>query len=280
MSNVAQVVKGTPAIDGAGVHLTRVLGRANVVDFDPFLMLDSFDSTNPSDYTAGFPRHPHRGIETLTYFIHGEMVHKDTLGNSGTIRDGQAQWMTAGSGIEHAEMPQPVNRILGIQLWINLPREDKMTTPKYFDVTEKDIGEITFDGGRGRVVAGNYNGVQGAKGHHLDISFFDFDLENDTSLTIDRKDGENAFLFTILGQVNIDGQAYSEKSAILLTPGNQITLKAHQGPARVFFLQGPKLQEPVAWAGPIVMNTREELDQASLDIRQGTFVQNQAWIDE
>lgn len=279
MTQVLQAIKGSPAIDGAGVHMVRVLGRSNVVDFDPFLMLDSFDSTNPADYVAGFPRHPHRGIETLTYFIHGHMEHKDTLGNAGAIRDGQAQWMTAGSGIEHEEMPQPVDRILGMQLWINLPQAEKMTTPKYFDVTEKDIGQKTIEGGTLRVVAGEYDGVQGAKGHHVQITFLDIDLAEGASFTIDRKAAENAFLFSILGRVDVAGQVYDEKTAILLGEGDQVTVTAKAGPARFFFLQGPKLEEPIAWAGPIVMNTREELEQASQDLMAGTFVQDEVWSE-
>ncbi len=280
MSKVLQAVRGTPAVDGAGVHLVRVLGHSNVIDFDPFLMLDSFDSTNPDDYTAGFPRHPHRGIETLTYLIHGQIDHRDSLGNKGSIRDGQAQWMTAGSGIEHEEMPQPVNRILGVQLWINLPRKDKMTTPKYFDVSEKAIGQKEIEGGVLRVLAGSYEGVEGAKGHHLPISFYDIDLKAGASFTIDRKQGENAFIFSILGQVTVGGETYAEKTALLLSPGDRITVTATDGPARFFYFQGPKLNEPIAWAGPVVMNTQAELQQAAQDIRQGTFVKAAARTDD
>lgn len=280
MTQVSQIVKGSRAIDGAGVHLVRVLGRDNVVDFDPFLMLDSFDSSDPMDYTAGFPRHPHRGIETLTYLIHGEIDHKDTLGNSGAILDGQAQWMTAGSGIEHAEMPQATDRFLGIQLWINLPAEEKMTTPKYFDVTEKDIGRKAIDGGTLRVVAGELDGVQGVRGHHVQISFYDVDLDENAAYSIPRKAGENAFIFSILGELEISGQVYDEKTAILFTENNDpVEVKAASGPARFFFLQGPKLKEPVAWAGPIVMNTQRELQDAMRELQDGTFVRDTAWHD-
>ncbi len=132
------MISGIPAVDGAGVHLVRVLGHDTVYDFDPFLMLDSFDSTDPRDYIAGFPKHPHRGIETVTYLISGEIDHEDSLGNKGRILSGQSQWMTAGSGILHQEMPRPADRMLGVQLWINLPRKDKMTEPKYFDITGDD----------------------------------------------------------------------------------------------------------------------------------------------
>ncbi len=139
---VVKVIQGQNAVDGAGVHLVRVLGGSTVVDFDPFLMLDSFDSTNPDDYIKGFPMHPHRGIETITYLASGRIIHTDSLGNSGTIEDGGTQWMTAGSGILHEEMPQPAQRMLGLQVWLNLPQNEKMTEPKYFDIPSKDVGVV------------------------------------------------------------------------------------------------------------------------------------------
>ena len=161
---VKHTATGAPAIDGAGVHLVRVLGPQTMYQFDPFLMLDAFDSTNPDLYTKGFPMHPHRGIETFTYLMKGEMDHRDSLGNKGTILSGESQWMTAGSGMIHEEMPQPVEHLLGLQLWINLPQKDKMTDPKYFEISNEMIKEFEEDGAKVRLVAGEYKGHQGAKG--------------------------------------------------------------------------------------------------------------------
>ncbi|MDL2277858.1 pirin family protein, partial [Parabacteroides sp. OttesenSCG-928-G07] len=163
---VIETVTGTNAIDGAGVHLVRVLGPRTMYRFDPFLMLDAFDSKNPSDYIKGFPYHPHRGIETLTYIIKGKVEHADSLGNKGVIHDGESQWMTAGSGIIHQEMPQPTAHFLGLQLWINLPKKDKMTIPKYFDITNEMIPVVEESFGTIRVISGEYNGHKGAKGKH------------------------------------------------------------------------------------------------------------------
>lgn len=158
---VIDIVTGAPAIDGAGVHLVRVLGDQTMYKFDPFLMLEAFDSTNPADYTKGFPMHPHRGIETFT----GRINHRDSLNNKGTIHDGESQWMTSGSGIIHEEMPQPVDHLLGLQLWINLPAKDKMTEPEYFAISNDMIREFDDQGAKVRLVAGEYKGHQGAKGH-------------------------------------------------------------------------------------------------------------------
>ena len=275
-SKVKQVIKGVDAQDGAGVKLVRVLGKDNVVDFDPFLLMDSFDSTNPEDYIKGFPMHPHRGIETLTYLIYGEMDHEDTLGNEGKILDGSAQWMTAGSGIEHQEMPQPSDKMLGIQLWINLPKEDKMTTPKYFDVLSDDIPYATIDQGTVRVLSGSAFGLTGVTPHHLPVDFYDVDLKEDKEITIPKIKGKNSFIFLISGDGKIFGDEYKEKSALLLDDSESVTIKAMNGNARVLFIQGPPLKEPIAWAGPIVMNTSKEIQQAYLDLRNGEFIKEEA----
>lgn len=275
-SKVKQVIKGVNAQDGAGVKLVRVLGKDNVVDFDPFLLMDSFDSTNPEDYIKGFPMHPHRGIETLTYLIYGEMDHKDTLGNEGKILDGSAQWMTAGSGIEHQEMPQPTEKILGIQLWINLPKEEKMTTPKYFDVLSQDIPSVELDEGTIKVLSGEAFGIKGVTPHHLPVDFYDIDLQEGKYITIPKLEGKNSFIFLIKGDGEIQGQEYKEKSALLLDDSGSVTIKAKNGNARILFIQGPPLNEPIAWAGPIVMNTSKEIQQAYLDLRNGEFIKDDA----
>lgn len=275
-SKVKQVIKGVDAQDGAGVKLVRVLGKENVVDFDPFLLMDSFDSTNPDDYIKGFPMHPHRGIETLTYLIHGEMDHEDTLGNEGKILDGSAQWMTAGSGIEHQEMPQPSEKMLGIQLWINLPKEDKMTSPKYFDVLSDDIPFAILDQGTVRVLSGQAFGLKGVSPHHLPVDFYDIDLREEKEITIPKIKGKNSYIFLISGDGEILGEEYKEKSALLLDDSESVSIKAKNGKARILFIQGPPLKEPIAWAGPIVMNTSKEIQQAYLDLRNGEFIKEEA----
>ena len=164
--------QGRSAVDGAGVHLVRVLGHDTIYDFDPFLLLDSFDSYNPDDYIKGFPMHPHRGIETITYLVEGEIDHEDSLGNKGKILSGQSQWMTAGRGILHQEMPQATSRVLGLQFWLNLPQKEKMTVPKYFDITSDMISVIEEEGVVIRVIAGNYKDIYGVKSPHIDTTLY------------------------------------------------------------------------------------------------------------
>lgn len=274
---IKKTVTGKRAVDGAGVRLTRVLGNATVEDFDPFLMLDSFDSQNPEDYIAGFPMHPHRGIETITYLIQGEIDHEDSLGNKGAIRDGQSQWMTAGSGIMHQEMPQPSERMLGLQLWLNLPAQDKMTEPRYFDITRDMMGEKQTDAGVVRVIAGEYQGAKGAQPYHIQASVYDVLLQPGKSLSLPVKAEDNAFAFLIEGDAVIDGQPVPEKTAVLFErEGGTVTVAAPQsGPARFIYCSGKPLREPVSWGGPIVMNTKEELQHAFNELRDGTFIKHQ-----
>lgn len=274
---ITKTVRGQRAIDGAGVHLVRVLGGRDVVDFDPFLMLDSFDSMNPADYVAGFPMHPHRGIETITYLIHGEIEHQDSLGNKGVIRDGQSQWMTAGSGILHQEMPKPAHRMLGLQIWLNLPREEKMTDPKYFDITETDIKTVKTDDGTVRVISGAFDGVKGVTPHHIQATLYDVTVDAGRTISIPTKPEENVFVFLIEGSAIIDGSDIAEKTAVLFGPGDVIRITAPiAGEARLLFFSGKKLEEPVAWGGPIVMNTRDELENAFEELEEGTFIKKAA----
>ncbi len=271
-AKVRGVVKGSAAIDGAGVHLTRVLGNATVEDFDPFLMLDSFDSRDPELYLAGFPTHPHRGIETITYLSSGRMDHKDSMGNEGAILDGDVQWMTAGSGIMHSEFPKASERILGLQFWLNLPAAEKMTDPKYFDIKNEDIPEFTENGAKVRVISGNFKGTEGVKPHHIQAKFVEVKIEPNNEFTIPLVEEETHFIFTLEGGVEIDGTTYSEKSAILFTEGDEIVVKSTDKPLHLLFIEAPRLDEPVAWGGPIVMNTRAELSLAFEELNNGTFV--------
>lgn len=272
---VVQQVRGKAAIDGAGVHLTRVLGVKNTKDFDPFLMLDSFDSTNPEDYISGFPMHPHRGIETITYLISGAMNHEDSLGNSGKIASGQSQWMTAGSGILHQEMPVASDRMLGVQLWLNLPAKDKMTEPKYFDVTEDMIGVTTENGATIRVIAGDYNGTKGVDPDFVKATYYDISLNKSGSITLDTNPEETVFVFLIQGDGLIDGQVIPEKTAVLFGQGDKISVSAaNDEELRFFFFSGKPLGEEISWGGPIVMNTREELATAFAELDNGTFIKH------
>jgi redox-sensitive bicupin YhaK (pirin superfamily) len=278
LRKVKKAVKGHPTIDGAGVHLTRVLGIRTVYDYDPFLMLDSFDSTNPDDYLAGFPLHPHRGIETITYLIAGEMEHQDNLGNKGTIKGGQSQWMTAGSGILHQEMPAASKRLLGVQIWLNLPKEKKMIDPKYFDITEKDIKRAEKDYGHVKVISGLFEGTCGVKPPNIDATLIDFLLYPGKKVAIPTKEGENAFVFLIEGKAVIDGKTRDEKSAVLFDlEGDAVEVEAPaDAPSRFIFFMGKPLREPVSWGGPIVMNSDEELRTAFQELNDGNFIKHNA----
>lgn len=275
-ASVIQEVEGNEITEGAGVKLVRVLSKDNTKDFDPFLLLDSFDSTDPEDYIKGFPMHPHRGLETLTYLIEGQMTHEDSLGNSGKITAGSAQWMTAGSGIEHQEMPEESDRLLGIQLWINLPREEKMTRPKYFDVRSDDIESVKFDGGIARVLSGEFMGARGVKPNHIQISFYDISLEENKSINIPKKPGENSFIFLIQDQGQIGDKTYNEKSALLLDDSDQVEIRAVNGANRFLFIEGKPCNDEIAWAGPIVMNSPKEIQQAYIDMRNKEFIKEDA----
>lgn len=266
-------VQGNLTTDGAGVHLTRVLGNETVYSFDPFLMLDSFDSTNSDDYIRGFPWHPHRGIETITYLIEGSINHEDSLGNRGTIISGSSQWMTAGRGILHQEMPQKSPRMLGIQLWLNLPAAEKMCAPAYCDISSSVIPCIQEDFGSVRVISGSYGAVHGVKSAHIQASFFDIELKPQKELTVKTKPDETVFIFLIENSARVNGSMQSAKTAILFGEGDTIRVAATQNDyARFLFFSAKPLGEPIAWGGPIVMNTREELLQAFSDLEEGTFI--------
>lgn len=243
-------------------------------------MLDSFDSTNPDDYTAGFPLHPHRGIETISYLSRGKMVHKDTLGNEDTITDGEVQWMNAGSGILHEEQVPASERLLGVQLWLNLPRSDKFSKPYYHAIRKNDIQEIEFDSGKIRLLAGSYKDYQGFKGNHLPLDYYDIHLKRNGEITIETEDDASIMVFTLLGQISIEGEVIQEKTAAKLTNGSKVTIKNMSDFAQVLFLSTKALNEPVAWAGPIVMNSQDELEEAFLDLRNGNFIRDDLKFDD
>lgn len=272
--HIKATIQGVPAVDGAGVKLTRVLGNGTMRDFDPFLMLDSFDSTNPPDYIAGFPTHPHRGIETISFLSSGAMTHRDSMGNEDTVRDGEVQWMTAGSGILHEEKLPACPRMLGVQLWLNMPARDKMAPPDYHALKKESIPEISVKGGVLRLLAGRYGQHQGFQGKHLPLTYYDILLEKGASLTLPTDKKENAFVFTLLNDAQVAGETVREKSAALLTEGDQLSIAAPDAPIEILFFSGKSLGEPIAWGGPIVMNTQEELRRAFHELENGTFLKD------
>lgn len=276
---VKNQVNGFRTQDGAGVSLVRVLGHQTTEEYDPILMLDSFDSTNPADYTAGFPLHPHRGIETISYVYRGQMVHKDSLGNEDSISDGEVQWMTAGSGILHEERLPASERMLGVQLWLNLPAKDKMCPPAYHSIKNADIEESSFEGGKLRLLAGQYKEKQGYQSKSLPLDYYDIHLEPNGSIVIDTEPDRSVMIFTLLGDASIGGEQVKEKTAVKLTLGDSVEIKSLGEKAQVLFMSSRLLEEPIAWGGPIVMNTRAELQQAFTDLDQGTFLQKEMSYD-
>ncbi len=272
---VKKQVKGFRTTDGAGVSLVRVLGHETTKEFDPILMLDSFDSTNPDDYTAGFPIHPHRGIETISYLYKGKMVHKDTLGNEDAIGDGEVQWMNSGSGILHEEKVPAADRLLGVQLWLNLPAKDKMSKPSYNSIRRDEIQEVQIDGGKIRVLAGSYQGTEGFKGEHLPLDYYDIHLEKDSSITINTENKASVMLFTLAGEIYVGDDLIKEKTAVKLTDGDSVDIKSRDKTAQVLYIKSIALNEEIAWAGPIVMNTNEEIQQAYTDLRNDTFLKEE-----
>lgn len=265
-------VKGSRAIDGAGVNLIRVLGNNTVKEFDPILMLDSFDSMNPEDYIAGFPLHPHRGIETISYISRGKMIHKDSLGNEDGITDGEVQWMNSGSGILHEEMLPESDRLLGVQLWLNLPSEQKMSKPSYNSIKNKDIQEIEIKGGKIRLLAGEYKDHKGYKGEHLPLNYYDIHLNPHSEIKINMNQEDFVMIFTLLGDIYINDEFIEEKTAVKLTQGDELIIKNGEKNSQVLYINSIALNEPIAWAGPIVMNNQEELQKAFMELRNNIFI--------
>jgi len=282
---VERLVTGQPTTDGAGVKLTRVLTHDLQRRLDPFLMLDNFASDDPKDYGAGFPDHPHRGFETVTYMIAGRMRHRDSAGNEGLLQNGGVQWMTAGRGLVHSEMPEQEAGVMeGFQLWLNLPGRDKMCTPGYRDIQSADIPEFTTpEGVTARVISGHSHGVTGAMARPVDAYPTDplyLDLHFPAGGAVFNQPlpaGHNAFLYTYRGTVQVvdgSGQATPvplHRMAILDNSGDGVRLQAPAGsaPARALLIAGRPLKEPIAQYGPFVMNTREELMTAVEDFQNG-----------
>jgi len=276
--SVALLLTGKPTLEGAGVRLNRVFGHPEVPRFDPFLLLDDFGSDNPEDYIAGFPWHPHRGIETVTYMVSGEVEHSDSLGNKGVIGPGDVQWMTAGSGIVHQEMPQQVeDRLRGFQLWINLPAVAKMVAPRYREVLADTIPVVSpHDGIKIKVIAGEVVGVRGpVKDFVADPEYLDITLEPGADLEHPTTPDHTVFVYAVDGRGDIGPNAVHtlERGQLaLFTPGDSVQAKTRDVPFRFLLVSGKPLGESVAWSGPIVMNTREELAEALRQYQDGTFI--------
>lgn len=269
--HVEQIVRGRQAVDGAGVRLTRVLSQGETRAFDPFLMLDSFDSADPADYLAGFPMHPHRGIETVTYLLEGRIEHEDSLGNRGEILAGEAQWMCSGSGILHQEMPKAAPRMLGFQLWLNLPAAEKMSPPTYLSITKGMIPVADAGGAKVHVLSGSFGGAQGVTPGHVPARILDVELAPGGTVTLMLPPEDTAFVFLLEGEGTVGDTAVPRKAAALLSGGEEVTVGSVRG-ARMAVFSAPPLREPIAWGGPIVMNTQRELDIAFEELRRGTFI--------
>ena len=273
--SVATIIDPQPVVEGAGVRLKRSIGTRTLDYLDPFLLLDHFASKDAADYQAGFPLHPHRGIETVTYMLRGGVDHRDSIGNSGSIGPGDVQWMTAGGGIMHEEMPQVrPEGIDGFQLWVNLPARLKMTQPRYQGIlaTEIPVVEVT-EGVRVRVITGSVSGVNGpVSGIAADPVYLDVSVPAHASFTQQIARGHSAFAYVFEGEASFDNKQVSHTRLVVFGDGDYITVVTAESPVRFLLVSGKPLNEPIARYGPFVMNTREEIEQALRDLRQGTFV--------
>ena len=271
---IARIVAGQATSDGAGVRLFRVIGGAELPELDPFLLLDEFLSDDPNDYIAGFPDHPHRGFETVTYMLAGRMRHGDNQGNSGLLEAGSVQWMTAGRGIVHSEMPEQQDGLMwGFQLWVNLPARAKMTAPRYQDIPPSAIPEVaTPDGVRIRVIAGAFDGVcEPISNVDAEPLYFDVTLDAGASLNVPIPSGHNAFLYCIEGDIAVGDAMLGKRRLGVLSLGERLNVESSSDGARFLVVAGRPFGEPVERYGPFVMNTREELMQAIEDLRSGRF---------
>jgi quercetin 2,3-dioxygenase len=294
---VKRIVSSKPTIEGAGVHLRRAFGFGDTTEFDPFLLLDDFRNDRPDEYRAGFPWHPHRGIETITYVLAGNVEHGDSLGNRGNLRSGDVQWMTAGRGILHQEMPQgdTDGRMHGFQLWANLPSSLKMTAPRYQDIKAAEIPDIVDDDGtRVRIVCGDFWGKRGpVEGVAADPRYLDVSVPPGLRKTLPVELERHAFAYVFEGSGSFraasqpfgvltektDGaneilvrEQTGNRSLVLFDSGDEVTVQAGDEGIRFMLVSGKPLKEPVAWYGPIVMNTQAELQQAVSELRSGTFI--------
>ena len=268
-----------PTLEGAGVHLHRVFGNNDELLFDPFLLLDDFRSDTPAHFLKGFPWHPHRGIETITYVLTGNVEHSDSMGNKGVISSGDTQWMTAGSGIVHQEMPKggPGGRMYGFQLWANLPRSHKMMDPRYQDIKSRDVPEAVLENGATiRVICGAIGEIQGpVRDIVIDPEYLDVTVPAHAEFVQRTKKGHTVFAYVIEGKGRFDTEKddfIGNRTLALFGDGDQIRVLTSSDPVRFLLISGKPINEPVAWYGPIVMNTEEELEIAFEEYQKGTFI--------
>ena len=277
---IKRVSTSIPALEGAGVHLHRAFGSHDIALFDPFLLLDDFRSHTPEHYRKGFPWHPHRGIETITYVLKGDVEHGDSLGNKGDISSGDVQWMTAGSGIIHQEMPRGdgEGRMEGFQLWANLPAADKMMHPRYRDIGAAQIPSVTLASGATiKVICGQVGDVRGpVQDVMIEPEYLDVTLPQNTTLIhpTPREHTVFAYVYAGNGRFGPAGDLLGDRSLVLYDAGEQVSITAGERELRFLLVAGKPLAEPVAWGGPIVMNTQAELQQAFDEFRNGTFIKH------
>ena len=273
-----RVIPSIPASDGAGVKLRRSLGASQLARHDPFLMLDEFYSDDPNDYLAGFPSHPHRGFETVTYMLDGHMQHQDSGGNTGDLGPGDVQWMTAARGIIHSEMPQQSEgRMRGFQLWLNLPGKEKMRPAAYRDISSKEIPVLSFENVEVRLIAGKLKDKTAPiSGGSTDPYYFDVHLAPGAVFEAPVPAGHNAFIYVYEGEARVgeEKKALPDRAAGLLSDGSEVKISAGDKGARVLVLAGKPLREPVVQYGPFVMNTREEIEQAVADYQSGALARS------
>jgi redox-sensitive bicupin YhaK (pirin superfamily) len=293
---IKKVFKSQPVLEGAGVHLKRAMGNKEVPQFDPFLLLDDFRSERPGDYLKGFPWHPHRGIETITYVLKGTVEHKDSMGNSGVISPGDVQWMTAGSGIIHQEMPKgdKAGAMYGFQLWANLPASHKMMNPRYQEVKQSDIPEVVLDNGtKIKLICGSYKNTKGpVRDIVVDPEYLDITVPAHSEFVHATKRGYTVFAYVIDGQgflcrertpfsYEADGENYfditrepyaSNGTLVLFDDGDEVSVQTEDKAVRFLLISGKPIGEPIAWYGPVVMNTQKELEIAFREYQNNTFI--------
>jgi redox-sensitive bicupin YhaK (pirin superfamily) len=272
---IQKILNRRLTLEGAGVKLKRVLGNNDVSTLDPFLLLDHFGSDNSEDYIKGFPWHPHRGMETVTYMWAGEVEHGDSMDNKGVIKSGDVQWMTAGSGIIHQEMPQKYSGLMqGFQLWVNLPAKKKMVDPKYRGILKEQIPMVQKDGLKIKVIAGKMAGIQGpVRDLAIDIEYFDIELAPGKAFEHATAKDDTVFAYVVEGAVEVQGKNIMQGQCVVFGKGDSVKICSTKG-SHFLFVSGKPLNEPVAWRGPIVMNTQEELDTAFKELDLGTFIKS------
>ena len=267
--NIEYLVEGIKTSDGAGVSLTRIIGSPELNMLDPFLLLDEFGSDNPNDYIAGFPPHPHRGFETITYMINGKFTHKDTAGNEGHLSDGGVQWMTAGKGVIHSEMPEQTEGLVrGFQLWFNLPKEKKMIDPAYHDIQADQIPVVELEKGKVKVISGTFQDITGPGRPHTGMMYLDVHLNDKQDIVLPIEDDWNGFVYVYEGSIDANISVPKGNLAVLNTKNDFLCSSTLEN-TRFILVAGQPLNEPVARGGPFVMNTKGEILQAFEDYQSG-----------